>query len=235
MKMQALEARAGVGRETIRYYIRLGLLPEPERPKPNVAVYGDEHVWRIELIKRLQQERYLPLGFIKTLLDRRAGGETRGMPGLESTLALRMGLAPEARTPLEEAPGLTGLTAHDLEVMIRDGVVKVAPGGGLDALNLAICRTWGRAKAAGYSEENGWYAEDLKIYPEAVGAVARREMDRFFTRMSGALSVEEAAALGQAGIEIINELLALLRTRALLELAADLDAPPRGLGDQAPG
>ena len=33
MKMKELEARTGVGREAIRFYIREGLLPEPERPK----------------------------------------------------------------------------------------------------------------------------------------------------------------------------------------------------------
>ena len=33
MKMKELEDRSGIGRETIRYYIREGLLPEPERPK----------------------------------------------------------------------------------------------------------------------------------------------------------------------------------------------------------
>ena len=29
MKMRELEQRSGAGRETIRYYIRMGLLPEP--------------------------------------------------------------------------------------------------------------------------------------------------------------------------------------------------------------
>ncbi|HEX4181929.1 MAG TPA: MerR family transcriptional regulator [Caulobacteraceae bacterium] len=224
MKMQALEARTGVGRETIRYYIRLGLLPEPERPKPNVAVYGDEHVRRVEVIKRLQQERYLPLAFIKTLLERRTGGEIEALPGLEALLASGLGLGLDARTPLAEAPALTGLTAHDLEVMIRDGVVKPAADGGLDPLNLAICRTWGRAKAAGYTEENGWFPEDLGIYPEAIEAIARREIERFYTRTAGAMNVEEAARLGQAGIEIINEMLSLLRTRALLSWAAEVNA-----------
>ncbi len=47
MKMRELEARSGVGRETIRYYIRMGLLPAPARAKPNVADYADEHVRRL--------------------------------------------------------------------------------------------------------------------------------------------------------------------------------------------
>ena len=54
MKMKELEAATGIGRETIRYYIREGLLPEPVRPKRNVATYGREHVKRLNLIRRLQ-------------------------------------------------------------------------------------------------------------------------------------------------------------------------------------
>ena len=39
MRMRDLERATGVGRETIRFYIREGLLPEPERPGRNVAWY----------------------------------------------------------------------------------------------------------------------------------------------------------------------------------------------------
>ena len=37
LKMKDLERTTGVGREAIRFYIREGLLPEPERPSRNVA------------------------------------------------------------------------------------------------------------------------------------------------------------------------------------------------------
>lgn len=227
--MQALEARTGVGRETIRYYIRLGLLPEPERPKPNVAVYGEDHVRRVEVIKRLQQERYLPLAFIKTLLDRPTGGEIEAFPGLESMLAARLGLVgPEGGARAAEVPALAGITARDLEVLVRDGVVKAAADGRIDALNLAVCRLWGRAKASGFSEAAGWFPEDLAIYAETIEPMARREVERFYTRVSGSLSVDQAAALGQVGIEVMNELIVLLRTRALLARAAELNAGSGG-------
>ena len=49
----------GIGRETIRYYIREGLLPE-RCGQRNVATYGREHVKQLNLIRRLR-ERHLPL------------------------------------------------------------------------------------------------------------------------------------------------------------------------------
>lgn len=51
MRMRELEKRTGVGRETIRYYIREGLLPEPDRASRNSASYTDDHVARLKAIK----------------------------------------------------------------------------------------------------------------------------------------------------------------------------------------
>ena len=68
LKMKDLEARTGVGRETIRFYIREGLLPEPERPARNVAWYDEAFVERIRFIKELQEKRYLPLSVIRRIV-----------------------------------------------------------------------------------------------------------------------------------------------------------------------
>jgi hypothetical protein len=96
--------------------------------------------------------------------------------------------------------------------------------GALAPLDLAIAQAWGRVKAAGYSPEAGFYAEDAKIYVEALAPLARREIERFYGRLTGSGTVEDAARLGQAGIETINELISLIRTRLLLSLVAEMNA-----------
>jgi len=83
MKMKELEAATGIGRETIRYYIREGLLPEPVRPKRNVAAYGREHVKRLNLIRKLQQERHLPLSVIRTIVTSETGGARGRLRGAD--------------------------------------------------------------------------------------------------------------------------------------------------------
>ena len=224
MKMRELEQRSGVGRETIRYYIRMGLLPEPARPKPNVADYADEHVRRLGVIKRLQAETYLPLSFIKQVLDRPNAGEIASLPGLDARLAASLGIAPaDGGVPLAVAAAQAGLTPAELEVLARDGVVSAADGA-LAPLDLAIAKAWGRVKAAGYSPEAGFFAEDAQIYVEALAPLTRREIERFYGRLAGSGTLEDAARLGQAGIELINELIALLRTRLLLDLVAEMNA-----------
>lgn len=45
---------AGVGVETVRYYQRRGLLPEPARPPGEIRRYGDEDLKRLKFIRSAQ-------------------------------------------------------------------------------------------------------------------------------------------------------------------------------------
>src|SRR5207248_11133962 len=72
LKMSELAERSGVSAGTIRYYLREGLLGEGDgivRTSRNMAYYPASYVPRIEPIKRLQQQRYMPLRVIKGALE----------------------------------------------------------------------------------------------------------------------------------------------------------------------
>ena len=62
----ALAHRAGSNVETVRYYERIGLLPEPPRSEGGHRLYGEEHVRRLAFVRRSRE-----LGF--------AVGEIRGL------------------------------------------------------------------------------------------------------------------------------------------------------------
>jgi Cd(II)/Pb(II)-responsive transcriptional regulator len=51
MKIGELAAAAGTQIETIRYYEREGLLPEPERSGGNYRIYGQAHADRLSFIR----------------------------------------------------------------------------------------------------------------------------------------------------------------------------------------
>jgi Cd(II)/Pb(II)-responsive transcriptional regulator len=51
MKIGQLAQAAGTETETIRYYERQGLLPEPSRTESNYREYGDGHVERLAFIR----------------------------------------------------------------------------------------------------------------------------------------------------------------------------------------
>ena len=62
-----LAALAGITPRTVRYYVSVGLLPSPTQAGPS-SRYGDAHLRRLRLIRRLQAQ-HLPLAQIRGRLD----------------------------------------------------------------------------------------------------------------------------------------------------------------------
>ena len=55
MTIGALAEAAGVNIETIRFYQRKGLIPEPERPLGGIRRYGETELARVRFIKAAQR------------------------------------------------------------------------------------------------------------------------------------------------------------------------------------
>jgi len=51
----ALARRAGCNLETIRYYEKIGMMPEPPRTEAGYRVYDDRHVERLRFILRARE------------------------------------------------------------------------------------------------------------------------------------------------------------------------------------
>ena len=75
LRMRELAEAAGVPAGTIKHYLREGLLPEPVKTSRNMAWYPREFVERVQLIKQLQEERFLPLKVIREVLENGAGSK----------------------------------------------------------------------------------------------------------------------------------------------------------------
>lgn len=67
--------RAGVNRETVRYYEQRGLIPEPPRTDGDYRTYDETYVERIRFIKRAQELGFT-LNEIEELLTLRVDPET---------------------------------------------------------------------------------------------------------------------------------------------------------------
>src|SRR5438270_5172049 len=73
LKISELAERSGVSAGTVKHYLREGLLDsggEVVRTSRNMAYYPTAFVERVRLIKRLQEERFMPLRVIRELLQR---------------------------------------------------------------------------------------------------------------------------------------------------------------------
>ena len=69
MKMSQLAAASGLAVSTIKFDISQGLLPRPEKSKPNVAYYDEVFLKRLLIIKRMRSEG-LSVKSIKAILDK---------------------------------------------------------------------------------------------------------------------------------------------------------------------
>jgi Cd(II)/Pb(II)-responsive transcriptional regulator len=68
LRIGQLAAETGASIETIRYYEQQNLLPQPARSEGNYRLYGEEHVSRLQFIRRCRSLD-MALGEIRTLLD----------------------------------------------------------------------------------------------------------------------------------------------------------------------
>ncbi|HHV15399.1 MAG TPA: MerR family transcriptional regulator [Gelria sp.] len=92
-RISELAQKAGVTNRTVHYYVGRGLLPPPDGAGVGTT-YRKEHLLRLRLIKKLQ-EQYLPLEKIKEI--------TSGMKMEEIEQALEGGGAQEMARPKEIA------------------------------------------------------------------------------------------------------------------------------------
>ncbi len=59
---------AGVGVETVRYYQRIGLINEPEKPDAGYRIYPEQTIFRLRFIKRAKELGF-SLAEISNLLE----------------------------------------------------------------------------------------------------------------------------------------------------------------------
>lgn len=76
MNISELEKKSGLPRSTIHYYIRSGLLHEPEKKSQTVAHYDDSHLQRLARIQKIKEDflatantTRVPLDFIRDNLS----------------------------------------------------------------------------------------------------------------------------------------------------------------------
>ncbi|MBN1883133.1 MAG: MerR family transcriptional regulator [Deltaproteobacteria bacterium] len=87
LKISELEKITGVPQSTIRYYVKEGLLPKPEKINKSMAYYDESCIDRIALVRNLQENKYYPLSVIKNILKSiDKGANLNGLLTLEDAI-----------------------------------------------------------------------------------------------------------------------------------------------------
>jgi DNA-binding transcriptional MerR regulator len=200
LKMSELAAASGVSAGTIKHYLREGLLGRDDeivRTSRNMAYYPPEFVDRIREIKRLQEERFMPLRVIGTVMAERAlaAGETERLPAAE---AERRYAVP--RNVLDRLAELDVLTpAAD----------------GYDTDDVQIIEAISRFRAGGYDERLGFTVFDTLRYREALEPLVRDEVRTLLDRLAGEVEVDRAVEIIGSGAEPLRELIGAMHSKLL--------------------
>jgi DNA-binding transcriptional MerR regulator len=218
LRMSELAERSGVSAGTIKHYLREGLLGEEdaiERTSRNMAYYPPQFVERIALIKRLQEERFMPLRVIKRVLDQDPE-RARAMVELEDRIVERALAAQEqARVSAAEVRRRYDLPANVLD-RLQELAVLTPNSRGYDADDVAIIEAIARFRAGGYDEQLGFTVYDTLRFREALEPLVAEEAATLLERLAGEVDAERAVEIVAAGAEPLRDLIAAVHSKLLL-------------------
>jgi len=215
LKMSELAERSGVSAGTIKHYLREGLLPEPVRTSRNMAYYPEAFVERIRLIKRLQEERFMPLKAIRGVLEDDPDRVT-ALVELEDRILERAIEAREGgRTSAAAISRTYDIPRNVLDRLAELGVLSPT-GRGYDADDQKIVAAISRFRAGGYDEAIGFTVYDTLRYREALEPLVAEEVRVLLDRLTGQVEVERALEIIASGAEPLRELIGAMHSKLLL-------------------
>lgn len=231
-KMKDLCSITGLTRQAIHFYIQQGLVPPGEKTGHNMAWYTEEHLERIQLIRKLQHERFLPLKAIKAILDEQ---DTLYSPAQRDFLrTLRHSVSFDGMSADTLAAGSVKtseliangfITQSDLDELLsaqiigshqdKNGEVYVSQ---KDIGSLQILT---ELREAGFTRELGFHAGLIREYESSITELVNWE-GKLVAEKLGNLAPSEAAAVVQKALPIVHKLLIHFHQRRITDLLASL-------------
>jgi DNA-binding transcriptional MerR regulator len=214
LRMRDLASASGVSAGTIKHYLREGLLPEPVRTSRNMAYYPRDFVERIQLIKQLQQERFMPLKAIKRVLDEDPE-RTRALVELEDRVIERAAAGEETRLSAAELR-----RRYDIPKGVLDRLAELEilspTSRGYTPTDVKIVEAIARFRAGGYDERIGFTVYDTLRYKRALEELVKEEVEVLMGRLAGEMETDRALRLIDDGREPLNDLIAALHSKLLV-------------------
>jgi DNA-binding transcriptional MerR regulator len=219
LKMSELAERSGVSAGTIKHYLREGLLgngDEVKRTSKNMAYYPEEFVERIQLIKRLQEERFMPLRVIREVMASDPERASRLIELEDRILDLAISQRESARISRAKVRAAYDVPQKVLE-RLEELEILTPNGRGYDADDVAIIEAISRFRSGGYEEAIGFTVYDTLRYREALAPLVEEEVRVLLNRLAGKVEVERAVDIIASGAEPLRELIGAMHSKLLLQ------------------
>ncbi len=218
LKMSELAERSGVSAGTIKHYLREGLLGserDVRRTSRNMAYYPEGFVRRIRLIKRLQEERFMPLRVIREVIDDDPERAARVIELEDRILERAIEAGETGRVSRGAVLGTYDVPANVLRRL--EELEVLTPGArGYDTDDVAIIEAISRFRAGGYEEAIGFTVYDTLRYREALAPLVQEEVRVLLDRLAGEVDVDRAVAIISSGADPLRELIGAMHSKLLL-------------------
>jgi len=216
LKISQLAERSGVSAGTIKHYLREGLLEgDVVKSSPNMSWYPPGFVERVRLIKRLQEERFLPLRAIRELLADDPERAARLVELEDRILERALEARQDERVSAAEVRRRYDVPGNVLDRLAELGVLT--PGArGYDPDDVAIIAAVSRFRAGGYDERLGFTVFDTVRYREALEPLVAEEVRVLLDRLAGEVEPDRAAEIIASGAQPLRELIGALHSKLLL-------------------
>jgi DNA-binding transcriptional MerR regulator len=218
LKMSELAERSGVSAGTIKHYLREGLLGDDEevmRTSRNMAYYPPEFVERIQLIKRLQEERFMPLRVIRDVIGESPERAAR-LIELEDRILDRAIEARETGRVSRASVRDTYAVPQNVLDRLEELDVLTPSSRGYDADDVAIIEAISRFRAGGYEQEIGFTVYDTTRYRQALEPLVEEEVRVLLERLAGKVEVDRAVEIISSGAQPLRDLIGAMHSKMLL-------------------
>jgi DNA-binding transcriptional MerR regulator len=218
LKMGELAERSGVSAATIKHYLREGLLggdDEVVRTSRNMAWYPPEFADRIRLIKRLQEERFMPLRAIRDVIEEDPGRLEALIEIEDRILERAIAVQEGTRVSRREVRARYELPANVLDRLEEIGVLTPTARG-YDEDDMEIIEAIVRFRAGGYEEALGFTVYDTLRYRDALGPLVAEEVRVLLDRLAGEVEADRAVEIIASGAEPLRELIGAMHSKLLL-------------------
>ena len=182
-----------------------------------MAWYPPEYVDRVRLIKRLQEQRFMPLKAIRRVLSEEDPERLSALVEVEDRILERAVRASEtgrvSRAEVRrryDVPDVVLERLAELQVLTPNAR-------GYDAYDVQIIEAIARFRAGGYDERLGFTVYETLRYREALGPLVEEEVRTLLDRLAGEVDVDRAAEIIASGAEPLRELIGAMHSKLLLE------------------
>ena len=218
LKMSELAERSGVSAATIKHYLREGLLgseDEVVRTSRNMAYYPPTFVDRVRLIKRLQEERFMPLRVIGELIGSDPERAARLIELEDRIIERAIAERETGRVSRAKVRETYEVPPNVLERLEELGVLTPSARG-YDTDDVQIIQAISRFRAGGYEQSIGFTVYDTLRYRQALEPLVEQEVRVLLDRLAGRVEVDRAAEIISSGAEPLRDLIGAMHSKLLL-------------------